>query len=472
MKTKIVSTWNPASFNEKLRASHCKRALAICFALCTLGLSVSASAQKKPNITTFNIPGARETRPASINPEGAITGFYDVNSGLRGFLRSRDGTITKIDPPDSLECTWTMPMSINPEGAITGTYCGDVTYLYHGFLRSRDGSYTKFDPPGSVDTMPRSINPEGAITGWYSDATSWAYHGFLRAPDGTITKFDVEGATATLPTSINSGGAITGWYFDASFNTHGFLRDPEGTITTFDHSGSKNTSPKSINPLGAIAGDCGDVTSRHGFVRASDGAITTFDAGSNNWIASINSDGAITGYYYGDGEYVGHGFLRDPDGTITTFDPPGSTSTVPESINPARTITGYYFDATGFAHGFLADFDTAPPLITVSATPKILWPPNGELVPVKIWGKITDTGSGVLARTVEYAVTDEYHPGKISGRISLNTEGNYSFAILLRASREGNDKDGHQYKIRVSASDNAGNRASTWQAVTVPHDRR
>jgi hypothetical protein len=34
---------------------------------------------------------------------------------------------------------------------------------------------------------------------------------------------------------------------------------------------------------------------------------------------SINSDGAITGWYYVAENDYGHGFLRSPDGTIMTF---------------------------------------------------------------------------------------------------------------------------------------------------------
>jgi len=35
------------------------------------------------------------------------------------------------------------------------------------------------------------------------------------------------------------------------------------------------------------------------------------------------------------------------------FDAPGATSTVPQSINPAGAITGYYSDANFVYHGFL-----------------------------------------------------------------------------------------------------------------------
>jgi hypothetical protein len=59
----------------------------------------------------------------------------------------------------------------------------------------------------------------------------------------------------------------------------------------------------------------------------------------------------ITGIYYGCG--TAHGFVRDRDGKITTFDPPGSTYTMPTSINDAGAITGWYVDASSVTHGFL-----------------------------------------------------------------------------------------------------------------------
>ena len=39
---------------------------------------------------------------------------------------------------------------------------------------------------------------------------------------------------------------------------------------------------------------------------------------------------------------------------ITSFDPPGSTETIPLSINPAGEITGWYFPFGGHQdHGFV-----------------------------------------------------------------------------------------------------------------------
>jgi len=50
--------------------------------------------------------------------------------------------------------------------------------------------------------------------------------------------------------------------------------------------------------------------------------------------------------------------VRDTAGAITAFNAPkagtaGYTGTQAISINASGTITGYYYDASGVAHGFL-----------------------------------------------------------------------------------------------------------------------
>ena len=79
-------------------------------ALCTLGLSLSASAQKSAFIT-FDPPGSIvETIPTSMNPSGAITGWYFDGNIFHGFLRSRQGAFTILDFPGA---TGTSGASIN-----------------------------------------------------------------------------------------------------------------------------------------------------------------------------------------------------------------------------------------------------------------------------------------------------------------------------------------------------------------------
>ena len=114
--------------------------------------------------------------------------------------------------------------------------------------------------------------------------------------------------------------------------------------------------------------------------------------------------------------------------------------------------------------------DTTPPVITLSATPKVLWPPNGKRVPVMISGTITDTGSGVYVNSAAYAVKDEYGEVQPRGAITFVPGGAYSFIVLLQASRLGTDLDGRRYTVTVRAKDNAGNGGSRTSVVTVPHE--
>lgn len=79
----------------------------------------------------------------------------------------------------------------------------------------------------------------------------------------------------------------------------------------------------------------------HGFIRTADGVITTFDIVTRTGPSSINPGGTIVGSSF-DWTTV-HGFLRDHQGATTSFDAvPGAYQTVPQSINPAGVVTGYY----------------------------------------------------------------------------------------------------------------------------------
>jgi hypothetical protein len=338
--------------------------LALSFlALCTLGLSLSASAQKSAFIT-FDPPGSVvETIPTSMNPSGAITGWYFDGNIFHGFLRSRQGAFTILDFPGA---TGTSGASINPAGTITGNYWdASVPAVFHGFVRSPDGVLTSFDPVGSADTEPASINPTGEISGTYYGTDRGVGHGFLRDRDGAITSFDVPDSNGgTFVTGMTPSGEITGYYNDNDEPPgpqHGFVRSRDGAYTTFDMPACAScgivvsTMPLAINPAGEIIGSFyrADYGTVHAFVRQSDGVITPFNApcaGASTFPNSINAAGVITGIYYGCGA---RGFVRDRDRKITTFDPPGSTYTMPTSINDAGAITGWYVDTSSVTHGFL-----------------------------------------------------------------------------------------------------------------------
>jgi hypothetical protein len=69
-------------------------------------------------------------------------------------------------------------------------------------------------------------------------------------------------------------------------------------------------------------------------------------------------------------------------------------------------------------------------------------------------------------------VADEYREVQPQGTIALHSAGNYSFTVLLKAERRGNDMNGRTYQVTVRAQDNAGNASAKSTVVTVPHDSR
>jgi hypothetical protein len=112
------------------------------------------------------------------------------------------------------------------------------------------------------------------------------------------------------------------------------------------------------------------------------------------------------------------------------------------------------------------------PIIAVTASPGILWPPDNRMVQVTISGSIQDEGGGINLSTVKFSVSDEYKSIQHGGTVNLASDGSYSFAIWLEASRHGDDINGRRYMIVVSAKDNAGNLGTGSTLVVVPHDQR
>ncbi len=91
---------------------------------------------------------------------------------------------------------------------------------------------------------------------------------------------------------------------------------------------------KRLGALTCVAATLLAVLAIPGQTSAQPNQFTIFDPpGSTNTLPrSINPMGVITGQYT-DASNVVHGFLRAPDGNITTIDPPGSIYTDPTSIN-------------------------------------------------------------------------------------------------------------------------------------------
>jgi uncharacterized membrane protein len=188
----------------------------------------------------IEVPGARETRPRSINASGEIVGwsFVPVLGGNRGFIRDRAGEYQSIVIPGARQ---TQAHSINDRGDIVGKYFMGFATVFsnvdafstsalpsHGFLLTADG-YTTLDVPfpGGVNTGAYGINAAGDIVGCYTAADGRVLT-FVRDRHGEYRSFEVPGSSQTCAVAINAGGDIAGNYLDANGVAHGFvLHQPE-----------------------------------------------------------------------------------------------------------------------------------------------------------------------------------------------------------------------------------------------------
>jgi hypothetical protein len=122
------------------------------------------------------------------------------------------------------------------------------------------------------------------------------------------------------------------------------------------------------------------------------------------------------------------------------------------NVEPTRTLT--------------VRIDKTAPLVSCSATPNQLWPPNRRLVPVRVEVTIDDAVSGSGGYVLTAATSDEGAGGDIVGFVAGTAE----TAGSLRAERDGAG-DGRVYTLGYRGFDRAGNEASCAASVEVPRHR-
>ena len=170
---------------------------------------------------------------------------------------------------------------------------------------------------------------------------------------------------------------------------------------------------------------------------------------------------SIAGATDGGGFYGGIDLAPGPyQVTVTPVGRPAYTSACTTQVTAGRVTR---FDVT---------IDRDAPTFTLSATPLQLWPPNYQVVDVKVSGTAVDGGTGI--DTVSFRVVDEYglvEPAVAPVEGSGLARVDFLVAIPLEASRLGTDRDGRTYTIEVTVTDRACNVRTAAVTVTVTHPR-
>jgi hypothetical protein len=290
-------------------------------------------------LQTFDFPGdGNSTLPQKISDQGDIVGTVIDSTGVaQGFIyRSRAGKFSAAFHAPNDTGQWTQGRGINNRRHAVGEYLNGTDGTFHGY-RLLHPNFVDFDVTDALDTIPLGINNVGDFVGSaiFSDGSQPAFISVRQR----VTIFAVPDATATFAFQLNTLNQIIGYYVDVNGITHGYTRDTDGTLSY---------------PI--------DVPDASGTI--------LFGNNDSNWGVGRYTDSlGVTHALY---------FVSPDD--IQTYDYPGATFTSLNGINKQGTVCGYYLDADGIYHGFMAKLkpgnaDNPNPKISVTRTkPLHPWP--------------------------------------------------------------------------------------------------
>ena len=284
--------------------------------------------------TNFDGPNAGTNAAAGTNQNGisnsgTSVGFtIDNNGNFHNFtvnpLKSNSATLLNINGS-----TTAMAFGINSSGTVVGTDGNRNAFTLS------NGKVKTFIPPGGTSATAFGINDKGTIVGQY--VTSTATPGFIKVnPKTYITINAPSGPNTVNAQSINNKGLVVGFYVGTDGQDHGFMAS-QGAAKNGTLTGTAIADPT----IPTVAGE--------------PGATFVFSQ-----ILGINDHGIAVGYY-GDSTTSQHGFIYNTNtGKYTFLDDPseafdnGVEVTQITGITNSGEITGFYSDANGVFHGFVA----------------------------------------------------------------------------------------------------------------------
>ena len=222
-----------------------------------------------------------------------------------------------------------MAFGVNSAGTVVGTDGNGNAFTLVG------GTQTNFIPLGGTAAAAFGINDKGQIVGQSTLAATTP--GFVQtAPNTFVTINAPSGPDTVNAQGINNHGLIVGFYVGTDGQDHGFMANLADV-----HNGVLTGTAIADPTIPPVAGE--------------PGATFVFSQ-----ILGINDQGLAVGYY-GDSTTSQHGFLYDTlTGKYTFLDDPnvafsnGVEVTQITGINNFGELTGFYSDANGVFHGFVA----------------------------------------------------------------------------------------------------------------------
>jgi hypothetical protein len=154
--------------------------------------------------------------------------------------------------------------------------------------------------------------------------------------------------------------------------------------------------------------------------------------------------------------------LVDGSVPVTCAPPSGSTFPLGTTTVVCSASDVHENEASGSFLVHVLDLDP-PTIVSLTASPSSIWPPNHQLVVVTVTANVIDNVDATpTVRIYDITCNESIAPGDavITGPLTAK----------LRADRQGNG-NGRVYTLHIEAIDDAGNRSIGTVLVTVPHDQ-
>jgi probable HAF family extracellular repeat protein len=423
--------------------------------------------------------GGSWSSAAAINGSGTVVGAAAAAGGLtRAYaLRRDDGTLGDLGtPPDA----WSSAYAINASGLVVGAH------------QRPDGGTRAFvaDPDAGVTvdlgtfggnwTVAHGVNASGTIVGGSRDITA-AMRAFLYRPGAGMQSIGTLGGNSSQAFAINDEGVVVGESRTLAGQMHAF-RWAGGTMEDLGTLGGAVSRARAINAHGLITGNSSTATGdEHAFLFEPGVGMVSLGAPAGRYASGegINSKGHVVGWWM-DADYQEYAFLWTPDAGLVDLNtlvalPAGDRLFAAYGINDQGQIVGY-----GLFGGHVRAFrltlpaeagggpDVTPPAIeALSASPDVLWPPKGDLVPIAVSVLATDDSGDAPACTITGVSSSEPdrsdEVGDQPGDIVLVD----ALQVQVRAERL-EAGSGRVYTLRVTCVDGSGNAAADATLVRVP----
>ncbi len=413
--------------------------------------------------------------------------IHDRIVAAQTFTPGRTGSLNRID----LSVGWvpeagnaTVSIETAPGGIPSGTVLA---------TRTLDASVVT--PDGSIHsvsiTLPPSLSTAGdqyAIVLAAPDAqpdTAWlwkmdgsdvygggtALQGDTVAVTWTPSSRDYTFATYVDPVRCEPGYySVTGYGPCSAAEPGHYVADRGSLAQSPCELGTYQPGAASVSCIAAPVGSYVDVLGALAPIQCPDGA-TTAETGSTGVHDCVSDTSppvitpTVTGTLGLNGWYTSDVTLT---WSVDEPETPGSlvtTGCADQAVTTDQDATTYSCSATSLGGSagpvtVTIKRDATPPAIACSASPNVLWPPNGRLVPVTV---------AVTAEGASFSLVSVTASAGVAGDMQGWSTGTADTAGLLRAMRSGSS-GARTYTLAYQATDDAGNTADCSTTVVVPHD--